>query len=151
MSRPLIVIEDAARDRNLLERARAFAVGDGTDAVVLALATREEYDEIAETLDAIGRAEHTTYDEDDVLEGISGDVEDLADDVLGGDVGYDLRTEIVDESGQADTVVDVAGRTGCDHVFVPGRRRTPTGKAVFGDRTQRIILDFDGYVTVSMN
>lgn len=149
MSSALIVIEDVDRDRELLERARAFAVGEGTDLVVLSLATPSEYESVSETLDAIGDVEHTSYNEDDVLEGISGEIDDLAADVLGEQVDYELVTEIV-EDDQAEAIIEVAERTGCDHVFVSGRRRSPTGKAVFGDRTQQILLNFDGYVTVSM-
>jgi hypothetical protein len=33
-------------------------------------------------------------------------------------------------------------------VFLAGRKRSPTGKALFGDQTQAVILDFDGAVTV---
>ena len=154
MTRPLVVVEDPDRDRGLVERARAVAVGEGTDLVVVALATPEEYEDVAATLDAIGRTEHTSYDEDAVLEGLWGDVDDLAGDVLGGGEGtvvaYDLHTQVVADDDQAEAIVDVADRTGCDHVFVSGRRRSPTGKAVFGDRTQQVILDFDGYVTVAM-
>jgi len=32
-------------------------------------------------------------------------------------------------------------------VFLTGKKRSPTGKAVFGDRSQAIILNFDGPVT----
>lgn len=149
MTSALIVIEDVERDRELLERARAFAVGEETDLVILVLATESEYNSVAETLEAIGDAEHTSYNEDDVLEGISGEIDDLAADVLGERVDYELVTEIV-EDNQAKPVIAVAERTDCDHVFVSGRRRSPTGKAIFGDRTQQILLNFDGYVTVSM-
>lgn len=149
MGRALVVVEEPDRDRDLLERARAFASGEGTDLVVLALVTGDQYEEVAETLDVIGQVEHTTYDENDVLDGVSADVDDLAAAVLGDDVGYSLRTVVADDD-QAEAIIDAASAAGCDHVFLPGRRRSPTGKAVFGDRTQRVILDFGGYVTVAM-
>lgn len=81
---------------------------------------------------------------------MSGDVEDVASEVLGTTVDYEVRTVVLDTSDQAEAIVDIAERTDCDHIFVPGYRRSPTKKAVFGDRAQRVILDFDGYVTVSM-
>lgn len=149
--RGLIVIEDPDRDRELLERARTFAIGGGTDLIVVALATPDEYEEIEATLDSIGRAEHVNYDEDAVLEGVWGEIDDLADEVLGAAVDYELRTVVVEEDDQPEEIVDLAERTGCDHVFASGDRRSPTGKAVFGDRTQKVILNFDGYVTTTIN
>lgn len=150
MTRALVVIEEPSRERNLLERARAFAVGRETDLVALALATPEEYEAVEATLDEIGRIEHTSYDVDDVMEGVAGDVDDVVSDVLDPTVEYDLRTAVVEPDEQADTILGLANSTDCDHVFLPGHRRSPTGKAVFGDRTQKVILNFDGYVTVSM-
>jgi nucleotide-binding universal stress UspA family protein len=46
--------------------------------------------------------------------------------------------------------IEIAEEEGCDHVFISGRRRSPSGKAFFGDVTQRILLNFDGLVTVSL-
>lgn len=145
----LVVVEDADGDRPLLERARAFAAGDDREVIVLALATPDEYDDIAETLEAIGETENTSYDSRDVLAGIAGDVESAAEDVFDGGVAVSVRTVVAGPDEQADRIVAVAEDAGCDHVFLRGRRRSPTGKVVFGDRTQGVILSFDGYVTVT--
>lgn len=150
MGRALVVVEDIDRDRSLLERARSFAIGEETELHILSLVTPDEYEEVAETLDAIGQVEHTTYDEGSILDGLSGDVEDLASDVLGDAVDYEVGIEVTDDD-QADRIIAAADDGDCDHIFLPGRRRSPTGKAVFGDRTQRVILDFGGYVTVAMD
>lgn len=150
MGRTLVVVEDAERDRELLERARSFATGEGTSVEVLALATPEELREVSETLDTIGEVEGTTYDDRSALEGISGDIDDAAGDVFG-DIDYRLRTEIAESGDQAAAIMDAADDADCDHVLLPGQRRSPTGKAVFGDRTQRVLLDFGGFVTVEMN
>lgn len=135
MTRILIVIEDTDRDRALLEKARTVALGEATDIVVVALATPDEYEDVAATLDEIGRIEHTSYDEDDILDGVSGDAQDLASEVLGGAIEYNLHTLVKEKDAQADTVVELARETDCEHIFLPGHRRSPTGKAVFGDRT----------------
>ncbi len=150
MPRALTIVEDTDRERDLLERAKAFAAGESTDLVVAALATPAQLDKIESTLDAIGRVEHTSYDESDVLEGVSGNVDDLASEILEPTVDYALETVIAETDDQAEAIIALAERTGCDHVFLPGARRSPTGKAVFGDRTQGVILNFDGFVTVSM-
>jgi nucleotide-binding universal stress UspA family protein len=150
MPRALVAIENTDRDRELLQRARTFAIGAEIDLVVVALATSDEYNEVEQTLDEIGRAEHTSYDEDAVLEGLFGDIDDLAHNVLGDAVDYDLRPVVADTSDQATSIVDIARNTDCDHVFLAGVRRSPTKKAIFGDRAQQVILEFEGYVTVSM-
>ncbi|ELZ65196.1 UspA domain-containing protein [Haloferax prahovense DSM 18310] len=151
MPRALVAIDQIDRDRDILERARTFAIGAGTPLVVVALATPDEYEEVERTLDAIGQVEHTNYDEDAVLEGVSGEVEDAANQVLGSAVDHELRTVVAEAGEQAAAIVDIANQTGCDHVFLSGPRRSPTKKALFGDRTQRVILDFEGYVTVAMS
>jgi nucleotide-binding universal stress UspA family protein len=48
-------------------------------------------------------------------------------------------------------VLQVARRKDCDHVFLSGGKRSPAGKALFGDFAQSVLLGFDGYVTVRMN
>lgn len=59
------------------------------------------------------------------------------------------RTDFCASLGDAaDTVLAEARHRGCDHVFVTGRKRSPAGKAIFGDVAQRIVLEFDGAVTV---
>ena len=63
MTRGLVVVEDVSRDEALLERARQFAEGGDADLVVVALATPEEYEELEATLEMIGEAEGTSYDE----------------------------------------------------------------------------------------
>jgi nucleotide-binding universal stress UspA family protein len=151
VTRGLVVVEDVARDAELLERARAFAVGADADLVVVSVATPAEYEELEATLETIGRAEGTSYDQSAVREGLTGDVDDLAADVLGGRVRYDRRTVVEPAADQPDVLLAMAERRGCDHVFLPGRRRSPTGKAVFGDRTQQVLLRFDGYVTATLH
>lgn len=145
----LTVIEDVDRDRELLERARSLAIGEEEDLLILSLVTSDEYETVADTLDTIGEIEHTSYNESAVREGLKGDVSDLASSVLGTKVKYDIRMSVSDDD-QAERIIGVANDADCDHVFLPGHRRSPTGKAVFGDRTQRVILDFGGYVTVAM-
>jgi nucleotide-binding universal stress UspA family protein len=149
--RGLVVVEDAERDRGLLKEAGELAAGMGADLVVVGVATPTEYEELEATLETIGRSEGTSYDDAAVREGLTGDVDDLAEAVLGGRVRYERRTIVEPTDEQADALLALAERRDCDHVFLPGRRRSPTGKAVFGDRTQRVALRFDGYVTLRLH
>lgn len=42
-----------------------------------------------------------------------------------------------------DTILDEARRIDADYVVIGGRKRTPVGKAVFGSKTQSILLQTD--------
>lgn len=47
------------------------------------------------------------------------------------------------------TILRTADEFDVDHLFIHGKQRSPTGKAVFGNLAQAIILEFDGPVTVT--
>ena len=65
--------------------------------------------------------------------------------------GIDVTAETLGVVGREERMIlDVADERDCDHVFIAGRRRSPSGKAVFGDLTQRVLLNFDGMVTVQL-
>lgn len=49
---------------------------------------------------------------------------------------------------EAESILEVAREYECDHIFTIGNRRSPSGKAIFGDLAQRLVLDFDGPVTI---
>lgn len=75
--------------------------------------------------------------------------EQLVRDRLGDlDVEYSVEGQVFEGSRKGDLVVETAERNGCDHVFVTGVQRSPTGKALFGDFAQSVILNFDGYTTI---
>ncbi|SDK53421.1 universal stress protein [Natronorubrum texcoconense] len=48
----------------------------------------------------------------------------------------------------ADEIVEYADSVDADTIIVPGRKRSPVGKAVFGSVTQDVILDSDRPVTI---
>jgi len=53
--------------------------------------------------------------------------------------GVEFRVEgVVGDPGEA--IADLATRVDADRVFVGGRKRSPTGKAVFGSTAQQILL-----------
>ena len=61
----------------------------------------------------------------------------------------DVEYSLVEESGDpAEEIVDRADEMDVDSICVAGRKRSPTGKALFGDLTQEVLLTFDGPVTV---
>ena len=66
------------------------------------------------------------------------------------EVDYEVAPKIVDSKTEATAILDAADEHGCDHIFMVGRKRSPTGKALFGDIAQSVMLAFDGQVTVEL-
>ncbi|WP_435064505.1 universal stress protein [Halobaculum sp. EA56] len=98
----------------------------------------------------VAHAFETQSDVDDALdrlEGVDGTPTDVARRLEGvrratkaleaAGVDYDVEG-VVGDPGEA--VAELAERVGADRVFVGGRKRSPTGKAVFGSTAQQIIL-----------
>jgi len=149
MERALVVLDETDRHRQLLREAGELAAGVGADLVLLAMLTEEDFEEDYETMEQISRTEGTSYGDDTVLEGARGFARDMASDVFDGlDVDYEAVAAVIEEDGHADQILETAGQHDCDHVFIVGRQRSPTGKAIFGDTAQSVILNFDGPVTI---
>lgn len=148
MHRALVAVDGTERDRELLSEAADYAAGTGAELLLLVTVPEETIEANSETIDRIAEVEHTSYSSDTVLASVENPVRESAEAVLDG-TGYEIRTEVTDE--RVDAILQVADEADCDHLFMLGQRRSPTGKAVFGDETQRAILNFDGYVTVSFD
>jgi len=151
MEHGLVVVEDTDEHRDLLQEAAANAAGTNGELLLLALVDEAEYEDEVDTLDSIGNIENVSYSEGTILEAAEQDVTDLATEVISDDfnVEWEVLVSVVDEDERARAVVRAGAENDCDHAYILGRHRSPTGKAIFGDFAQRVILNFDGYVTVS--
>ncbi|QLG29021.1 universal stress protein [Halorarum halophilum] len=149
MQRGLVVVDKTDAHRGLIREAAEHAVGADAELVLFTTMTREEFESNAETLETIGSVENVSYDSDTALDAAANDVREFAADLLPAGVDVDVVARATDDDERADAVLDLASERDCDHVFVLGRRRSPTGKALFGDIAQRIALNFDGYVTLA--
>lgn len=149
MDRGLVVVDDTESHRELLREAAAFAAGTGAELVLVALLSSDEVERNSETVEAIESAEHTHMDPDAPLEVGRTFAGDLAEEVLGDlEVSFETIASVADEEERSTRILEIAEEEGCDHVFVVGRRRSPTGKAIFGDTAQAVALNFDGPVTI---
>jgi nucleotide-binding universal stress UspA family protein len=151
MDRGLVVLRDTGHTEQLLREAGEHAAGVGAELLLLSFISEDDYEENLETLNSIGDIENVNYDETAALEAVEEDVEDAAKAAFG-DRSVDYVSNVVVTEGDeyADATLEVAAEHDCDHVYVVGRERTPTGKAIFGDQVQKLILNFDGFVTVTM-
>ncbi|MFC6732140.1 universal stress protein [Haladaptatus sp. DYSN1] len=148
MQTGLVVVEPLDSNRELVREAGEFAKGSGAKLVLLSILPEEEYDERHEARRQ-GSSGETTYTleeaEDEALRlATKLGLEELKD--LG------IEYETVSVVGQlTKRILAAAEDFEADHIFLIGTRRSPSGKALFGDVAQSVLLNFDnGPVTVMM-
>ena len=145
MDHALAVVGADEVTKDLVREAGELAEGVGAKLTLICVTTEEEYDEEREALEALPRGE-VSYSITQALDGARNFARDIGRELLEDlDVEYETAGAIGD---RGDTILLEAERRGCDHIFLTGQRRSPTGKAIFGDVTQQVILDFEGPVTV---
>ncbi|WP_435064931.1 universal stress protein [Halobaculum sp. EA56] len=145
MEHALAVVGPTETAKRLTREAGKLAAGVDAKLTLLHVTDEDEYDEQREKLAQITRGD-STYSVGQAVEGARAYAADIGREVL---EGVDVEYEAVGTVGdRAESVLTEARRRDCDHLFVAGRKRSPAGKALFGDDTQRLILDADGPVTV---
>ena len=145
MERALAVVEGDEAAKEIVRTAGELAAATGAEFVLVHVTDEEEYDRRREQLESIPTQE-TQYSVGQALEGARKFADDIGAEVL---ADLDVDYEVVGRLGEkAEKVLSAADEYDVDHVFISGRKRSPTGKAVFGDVAQEVILEFDGAVTV---
>lgn len=145
MQHALVVVSSTEGSKELVKEAGKLAAGVDAELTLLHVTTEERYNDTYRELQSISSygGEYGVYQAE---QGAANFAEDIAREVLSEiDVEYNAVGALGDP---VEMVLNHAENQGCDHVFVSGRTRSPTGKALFGDETQQIILEFDGPVTV---
>jgi len=145
MERAIAVVEASDSARALVREAGELAAGVDAELVLVHVTTEDEYSERREAMASIPDLD-VNYTLDEAVDGAQKFARDVGRDVL---ADVDIDAESVGRMGEkGDEVLALADERDADHIFIAGRKRSPTGKAIFGDVTQRIILEFDGAVTV---
>jgi nucleotide-binding universal stress UspA family protein len=125
---------DADRVARLAEEAIDVAGPAGATVVVGHVFTPEEF---IDRVDALGFDEDPADVDPDVVARRYSAVRDLVDRLDEAGVDHEIRGAIGD---YGERVVDVAEELDSDMVLVGGRKRSPTGKAVFGSVAQEVML-----------
>lgn len=151
MDRVLAVVGRDEASTDLLREAGSLAAGADAELLLLGIQSEDAVASDLETLERIGEVENSSYGPEVLSEAVVVSVREVADAELSDiDVEYSIVSAIAADDEEATEILSVADRRDCDHVFLTGRRRSPTGKALFGDTAQKVLLNFDGYVTVSL-
>ena len=146
----LVVVEKGEAGEELLRKASQTAKGANTDLILLSLLSEDEFEADLKTIESIAKVEHTSSGGDKVLDAAKQFSEQQARKAVHEAVEWQSVELLLNDGDRATQIIEVAEEHDCNHVFVLGKRRSPTGKAMFGDATQSILLNFDGYVTVAM-
>ncbi len=152
MERPIVVTDPSERAPELIREAAEVAAAAGVPLRVLTIVSQQEFENDADVIGSIASVERTSYEleRSEYAEQIAGTaVRDLMGDL-------DLETQTIgegidDEDERGSKILEVAEDEECDYIFLTGRRRSPTGKVIFGDTAQEVILNFDGFVVTAMN
>ncbi|NEU58187.1 universal stress protein [Halorussus sp. MSC15.2] len=145
MERALAVVDAEESTKALVREAGELAAAVDASLVLLHVTTDDEYEEKRQTMESIPN-DAVGYSEEKAREGAEAFAADIGREALD---GIDVSWEAVGALGNEQTeILDAAERYDCDHLFIAGKKRSPAGKALFGDLTQSIILNFTGPVTV---
>jgi nucleotide-binding universal stress UspA family protein len=152
MERGLILIDQEHQSRKLLQEAVSLAQADDAELIILSLVDPSTHQDDAETVKQISDIEGAHYDDQTVVQAEERALAEHVESVMSSTgVHYECLVRVVADSKRAPAVQTVSNEYNCDHLFATGRRRSPTGKAVFGDLTQRLLLNYDGFVTVLLD
>ncbi|MFB6126056.1 MAG: universal stress protein [Halolamina sp.] len=145
MDHALAVVGPDETTKRLVHEAGQLAAGVDADLTLLHVTSETEYEEAREEMENLVGLD-VTYSVTQALQGARSFADDIGREVLADiDVEYETAGALGD---RAETIVREAEDRGCDYVFVTGEERSPTGKALFGDETQQVILNFEGVVSV---
>ncbi|GCF16143.1 universal stress protein UspA [Haloarcula mannanilytica] len=152
MKRALVVIDDTDKHRELFAEAVEIVRGTDAELELFSWVTPDEFESDVETLEAAEQAGGGTYSNATANDIVTNFAHEFAEAVCGSNLPqYDVSSAVTEDDAVAEHILDAARQSDCDHIFLVGRRRSPTGKVLFGDVAQEVILNFDGNVTVSMS
>lgn len=139
----LIVQAKDEPDQKLLNTATQYVTGTETDVLFCRIIDEKQFQNNLQRQSKSG----TNVESIDEMESIAtAEADKIAAETFGNDIPYTALGIVGTIPGD---IMQLADEYECDHIFVSGKQRSPTGKAVFGDLAQSIILQFDGPVTVT--
>ena len=144
MRRALVVVDGQESTKELVREAGELAAGVEAELLLLHVTSEQEFADREEALANIAGFD-ATYGIEQAKAGATQFAREIGREALPSSVDFEAVGRIGDEVNQ---ILVTAADRDCDHVFVQGRQRSPTGKALFGDRAQKVALDFEGPVTI---
>lgn len=146
MRNALVVVESVDGIDRLVTEAGELAAGVDASLTLLHVTSESEFEKDRQAMEEISALENTSYSVEQAKEGAAELARDLGDELLGDiDVDYYGTGAVGDEYS---SIMQAISDHEIDHVFIAGRKRSPSGKAIFGDTAQQVILNADCPVTI---
>ncbi len=128
--------EDEDRLEAVVDATVGMTAGTGATVYLLYTFRAEDYESVLSGMDVDATTGELTPDE---LARRHEQVRTVADGLEAHGVDHEIRTTVGGEP--ADLILDRIDRLGAEAAVVGGRRRSPAGKAMFGDRAQQVLLN----------
>jgi nucleotide-binding universal stress UspA family protein len=145
MDRALVIVDGEESTKRLVREAGGLARGVGASLILLHVTSEEQYADREQALADIAGYD-ASYGVSQAKKGARQFAQNVGNEVFAEtDIEFTAAGRLGDELEQ---VMAVAEAHDCDHIFVRGVERSPSGKALFGDLAQQIALNFDGPVTL---
>lgn len=145
MGLALVALTSDEHDDDLLAAAKEYATGTETELLVCRFVDEEQY---RSNLERGAKSGKSSPSVNEIEESAQTEAAEIAETAFSDDVPYRVLGILGD---LPDDILRVANEHDCAHVFITGRKRSPTGKVLFGDIAQSVILNFDGPITVTTN
>lgn len=142
MSSILIVLTNNEPDTKLLAAAERYVTGTDTETILCRFIDRKEYQDDVKRQGTGKQVDSIDMKEDEAKK----EATDIGKQYFGTDTPF---TAVGLVGVMPDSIVRLADENSCEHIFVTGKTRSPSGKALFGDVAQSLILNFDGAITVT--
>lgn len=139
----LIVLTHDEPDERLLDAAKKYVTGTDTEIHVCRFVDRKEYqDEVQRGSDPGEQVDSIEMKEKEAEE----EATEVGESYFGEEIPYTAHGLV---GTIPDDVLQFADERNCEQIFVTGKKRSPSGKVLFGDVAQSLVLNFDGPVTVT--
>ncbi|WP_336021648.1 universal stress protein [Halobellus salinisoli] len=136
-----VVIDSDSPNEQLIQAAKLHVVGTNLGVVVCRIVNRDKYQS-----DVRRKAE--SNERFDSIEAVKAEATAEAKAVASEFFSEINHTAVGRVGTVPEDVLDIAAETNSTHVFTVGKKRSPAGKMLFGDDAQKLVLDFDGPVTI---
>jgi nucleotide-binding universal stress UspA family protein len=142
MDTVLIVLDSDTVNNQLLQTAKRHVTGTDLRVVVCRIVDQSEYQDSV-------RQKAKSHEKFDSIEATETQATEEAEEIAAEFFDDSIPYESVGIVGSVpEDVVSIAAEMESIHVFIAGAKQSPAGKVLFGNNAQKLILDFDGPVSV---